>query len=523
MKRIRNYIIATGIALTITSNATILNDIGDFFTGAADTAKKKLSYLEDEVLKQAKSARESFNYVEEQGQDFFEKTIYTKTLQEDIWKKGIIDTFVKKEVIPSLNKLLLASKISAQTFNNWFGKKIIPEFCTDIPSSLHNLPMITDRSVQKVDYEKLIPYIIKYSPVLYLQEDEIYFPMWVTEWCSGPQTAIKTADEQIITEPGHTSIEAAYELYRQSVLPEMRAKKTILEAEKKNRPSRSRLKEITIELANINKIINWKYSGKPLLTTEEQKNINFSELHFDNPICYNYGSNPRYNKDSSNNLTTPCYVITSEERGNIYIYYTYFYGFNAPYDIGPFTGDLFNFQGAHEADYEHITLELDKKTKELKRIFYAAHGPAEGFWLDAHHPDVTYEGTHPVSFVARGSHADYPKVGTFLRIYGAANDITGKGMRWTPKIVRIYAPEDARFNPKTMGWVCFPGSFGKRDVAHPTAQAWFLNSAAGNRGRDYASAPFCKNPSATTTEEEYASCIASHVGNADLPSDETFI
>lgn len=509
------------------------------FEQAGDQIKKGFETATGKVKDMANKAADVFKDMGNKTQDFFENKIYNKGLkvayqkgiEEGAWVK---DQAINKVIIPAAGEVLLFSKISAQMFRNWFGKKIKPDFCKDFTPQLHNLPTVDDPAVKKEDTEGLIPYIIKYAPISYLQSDEIYFPIWITEWCNGPQTSIKTPGGQTIVPAGQVTMEAAYELYRESMLPQLRDEKTKLEAEKAKKPADARLNEINNRLTFINRVIDWKYSGKPALNTGsktpgEPGTIKYDEIYFDNPTCANYGSNPDNNKNAQGNLTTPVYVATSEEDGNIYIYYLYFYGFNAPYDIGPITGDTFDIQDAHEADLEHVTLELDKNTKALKRIFFAAHGTTEGFWLPANHPDISWENGHPVTFSARGSHADYPRAVTYIRIYGIANDITDKGTRWTPKLVRIYPPEDPRFDPKTMGWVCFPGTMGRRGVGHPTGQGWFMKNKAGNIGRDYNSAPICDNPSwgggdpisktanEIVAEAKYAECIASKLANAKPP------
>ena len=143
---------------------------------------------------------------------------------------------------------------------------------------------------------------------------------------------------------------------------------------------------------------------------------------------------------------------------------------------------------AHESDVEHITQEFERKDDQwaLSRIFYAAHGSAEGIWLDAQDSSknplqtkVAFEDTHPVVYIAKGGHGCYPEQGTYVRIFGFANDRTDKNtIRWTPKWVRLYEPEEQSFNAEVHGWPFLPGDFGPRGVTALGHKNWFRNPRA---------------------------------------------
>jgi len=88
----------------------------------------------------------------------------------------------------------------------------------------------------------------------------------------------------------------------------------------------------------------------------------------------------------------------------------------------------------HEGDWEHITVELDFATN-VRRVYFAAHDN-EGAWYDTNeilwandNGDLssTYNRathTHPIVYVAKGSHASFPSSGVFIRQGGFANDYT---------------------------------------------------------------------------------------------------
>ena len=65
---------------------------------------------------------------------------------------------------------------------------------------------------------------------------------------------------------------------------------------------------------------------------------------------------------------------------------------------------------------------------EVVSVWYGAHGWRDGVWR--HGEQVEREDGRVVVYVAKGSHATYPEEGTWWRIWGHANDVTEKGVRW---------------------------------------------------------------------------------------------
>lgn len=423
----------------------------------------------------AENARDVIIDTANQTGDFFKHKIYEEGLRDTVYQKVIMDNVVNKGLLTIAGGTILIGKIAAQTFKRWFYSKMKPEFCPGITTQYHTLRTVDDPSVIAEDTEDLIPYIKRYSPIMYLHEDELYYPIWVTEWYTGPQTTVKAHNGGTLIAPGQVTMERLYELYKKS------------------------------------------------------QALSLGDIYIDNPACFTYGSNPVYNRDVRGDLTTPVYVVTSQAQNKIYIQYIYIYGFNGPYDIGPISGDKFDIQNAHEGDIEHITLELNKDTKNIERIFYGSHGSHEGFWLNKN--QAPFEGEHPIAYVALGGHGNYPREGTYVRIYGIANDITGKHQRWVPKLIRIYGIQDPRFDSNTMAWCYFPGGMGRRGVSSAGGKDWFMNSLGSNGdiGRSHDAAPFCKNPSWTNNdpftgtanqiaaEAEYAACITANVHKATPP------
>lgn len=99
------------------------------------------------------------------------------------------------------------------------------------------------------------------------------------------------------------------------------------------------------------------------------------------------------------------YVVWRPKAGGLVdIEYWAFY----PYNDGFLT---FN----HEADWEHVTVSIDPKGESAQgkalKVFFSAH--KGGTTLNVGDPKLEMDGTHPISYVAKGTHANYSKPGTY--------------------------------------------------------------------------------------------------------------
>ena len=310
-------------------------------------------------------------------------------------------------------------------------------------------------TIKKDDTEGLLDAIKKYAPIVYLDKDEIFGPIWVDEYFTAPTTSLKSHLDSNAGPylKGKITFERMYDIY-----------------------------------------------------TCNAKNKSGFLLYADIAHCTRYGSDPKRKAEPTNHnvhgLSVPIYVITSQQRGNYYIQYITWYGYNGPYNIGLFTGSqtfggkegstgfkVDDIREAHEADIEHFTVELDKN-KNLKRVYFGSHGNTEGFWLDGNDARIQWENnthnrskkrddthTHPVVYSAHYGHGTYPAQGTWVRIFGMANDVTTEGDRWSPtRLIRVYKDTDQRFDKKTMGWLYGSGSNGEHGIQYTGLQGWFGNS-----------------------------------------------
>ncbi len=345
---------------------------------------------------------------------------------------------------------------------------------TVCPATEVKIPFITPSTKDPI--EQLM---LKWSPVAYLASDEPYMPLSFEEYISHPQTTLNFW-------PNHKNenvIQGAREI----------------------------IKKGPLQVSDL-----WCLGNYPLpngMTNEQAQDLcnksglaprfihhyhgpDTNALYLEAPECLNKGSNPdttyinrfdptiSYKAKTNGVIKTPLYVYYSEtENGLAYLQYWFFYGYNGTYSIHiPYAGLLSYISlyeaGAHPADAEHITLEFYKNDQNytLKRVFFSAHGSGESKWRNATDPDLEFErlvgednnkpATHPVVLLAKNGHGCYPPpAGTWLRLCGEANDVTSKGQRWEPLIVRLEKPTSPTFNPSTMGMAAYMGDFGNDGVS----------------------------------------------------------
>lgn len=358
-----------------------------------------------------------------------------------------------------------------------------PQFCPVQPTKSY-APTVDNPQVVSQDLEGMIPTIKKYAPILYLCKNEQYYPVAAEDYFTAPGT-------QLVHHVNH----------------------------KGNQPGK---KTIVIPRGQVTMEEIYEKSGLFRSTAPEK------DFFFEIDECTQHGSNPKKFSDRRGNLTTPAYVTWNEHDGKIYITYIFAYAYNGQYPIKiPRTDIVITREGAHEFDLEHMVLELNQN-KELERIFFAAHGSREGVWLNADDKHITYEGTHPVAFVALNGHGSYPRHGTHVRIFGFANDVTCKDVRWTPQLVLLYPENDSRFNPATMGWVYHSGVYGRRGV--DPASRFFGGHKALTKGQPFESVQFCENPKSSSgvigavksfaSDQAYKMCIDRKRPFAGIPDDK---
>jgi hypothetical protein len=191
---------------------------------------------------------------------------------------------------------------------------------------------------------------------------------------------------------------------------------------------------------------------------------------------------------------TPCYVAAEAAHGagpvvygavlrrggRIELQYWVWYPWDAYSPTVP-PGELWQ---VHEGDWESVAVIVDPKGRPLT-VGYSQHGKGvRRAWAAA-----PRRGTHPVAYVALGSHANYPTAGTqrldprvvdplfisVIRQNGqAAVDHTGNGRVVRPSLVRVTAA--------TPSWMAFAGGFGEESYLRAPGGQPQAYSATGPKG-----------------------------------------
>jgi hypothetical protein len=191
---------------------------------------------------------------------------------------------------------------------------------------------------------------------------------------------------------------------------------------------------------------------------------------------------------------TPCYVASQAAHGNppvvygaalrrgsrIELQYWVWY----PWDVYSPTVPPGELWQVHEGDWESVAVIVDLQGKPLV-VGYSEHGKGvRRDWAAA-----PKRGTHPLAYVALGSHANYPTAGTqrldprvvdplfvsVIRQNGqAAVDHTGSGRVVRPRLVRVTATSPS--------WMAFAGGFGEESYLRAPGGQPQAYSATGPKG-----------------------------------------
>ena len=152
----------------------------------------------------------------------------------------------------------------------------------------------------------------------------------------------------------------------------------------------------------------------------------------------------------------------------IALQYWYWYRYDFWSGQYPFTDYVWQ---AHEGDWEVVTVVLDRPQRPLFAAYSQHSCGKRRAWAK-----VQKQGTHPLVYVALGTHANYYSAGTqpvdlrpqcypalgatLLKAYFPSGvfDETGRGKRLRPPIVVVSAAAPQ--------WMQFPGTWGEANYFH---------------------------------------------------------
>jgi len=174
-----------------------------------------------------------------------------------------------------------------------------------------------------------------------------------------------------------------------------------------------------------------------------------------------------------------------------------------------------DFNDKHESDWEMIQLDFDASSvaqalrREPVEVLYSQHrGAGYSAWEGG---PVETSGTHPVTYVGAGSHANYFGSKLWLGRNESqdlgCDDATGPSTRVAPRVVVVPAPvaDDPRFD-----WLRYDGHWGQREVG-------VNDGPTGPNAKEQWTRPFSwadsvsRNPSFPVGESEVTGLGASEV------------
>jgi hypothetical protein len=143
--------------------------------------------------------------------------------------------------------------------------------------------------------------------------------------------------------------------------------------------------------------------------------------------------------ESLGSTSAPMYFEAVEGR---FITFWFFYAYNA----GPLPGGFDN----HEGDWERISVKLNSNNRATHVAYYQHNGPPE----EKKWKDVPKQGSHPIVYSAKGSHASYATEGSHgIGPGGVVKDKTGKGQQW-----RTWQNMQ---NARAQDWYGYGGAWGE--------------------------------------------------------------
>ncbi len=110
--------------------------------------------------------------------------------------------------------------------------------------------------------------------------------------------------------------------------------------------------------------------------------------------------------------------------GKMYVIYEYRFKYRENAAIGCCWWFCSNSKclGYHEGDTESLVFLVDRLSEIIHHVYFKAHGRGQGVWRTWDECEKTQEGDL-IAYVARGSHAFYPRKGIYVRVFGLANDL----------------------------------------------------------------------------------------------------
>jgi len=124
----------------------------------------------------------------------------------------------------------------------------------------------------------------------------------------------------------------------------------------------------------------------------------------------------------------------------------------------PYNGDSSAGPGAHEGDWEHVTVRVSSDGSAVTSMYFSAHDN-EGKWYSP--SQLYYANGRPVAYSAWHTHASYPGPGTWTRGFPKPSDATSDGGPAWDCLNSVFnlGERGAPLNGKT--WLNYSGRWGE--------------------------------------------------------------
>lgn len=161
------------------------------------------------------------------------------------------------------------------------------------------------------------------------------------------------------------------------------------------------------------------------------------------------------------NITSTAIIVTDYGAGNVDAFYMYFYAYNQGNNV------FFKELGDHIGDWEHNMIRFENGTPST--MWFSQHGNGQAFTYEC----LEKKGIRPISYSAKGSHANYAIAGTHDHLIpdlnlpgGILQDYTSRGLIWDPTLSSYfykYSANASAFEPingSPVGAMYYRGRWG---------------------------------------------------------------
>jgi hypothetical protein len=318
----------------------------------------------------------------------------------------------------------------------------------------------------------------RYAPIMHFSREERFFPMSVDDFLTYSALYVKGQDAPLVSKGKVTSDDLDSQRHSQEtflrsvttgpfhgveVASEWGMDTIRLIYEWSQNPvvtwtegwARSAYDWFSEKTRAATKLFWWNNLLLPKTYADKKKGIREELPRFELPPDVRKSAIEGYQSSQGRERNYTYYYRMMRESGYLDLQYWFFYAYN------DWAGGYGGFND-HEGDWEgfHVFFKLDGGNRPIEPPAYVCYlGHHSRITKPWDHPEVEKVGTHPVIYVAAGSHASYPQARQYplMALYNLIDYATGEALtldhdRWR-----------SRVNLETVPWLsAYLGSWGTR-------------------------------------------------------------